>query len=131
MEINKEKDSKFWGNYNLFLLFLIGTCVISIISSIYFFYYKKNFDFIVETKCDPQIETCFYRDCTNPDDCPPNNLSYFNVYNINARDFTFCENEDCTAFCDANTIKCNKNECTEQDINEGVCVPPYTNMITN
>lgn len=110
--------------HNLFLYILLGGVLIAIASSFYFFYFKKDYDFIVETKCNPETEACFYRDCTNPDDCPPNGLSYYNQYTINAGDFASCKDEDCTEACTLGTIACEKTECTESDINDGICVLP-------
>ncbi|KKQ03304.1 MAG: hypothetical protein US18_C0010G0012 [Parcubacteria group bacterium GW2011_GWB1_36_5] len=95
-------------------LWLIGvSCLITIFCTFYFFYYKKNYDFIVEVTCDPSKETCFQRDCSNLDDCPPNGLSDFKRYSLNARDFKMCENEDCASACETGTIKCELIECTE------------------
>ena len=110
---------------NFFLYLLLGCIFIAIASSFYFFYIKKDYDFFVETKCNPETETCFFRDCEgSPDICPPNNLSYYNQYTIKARDFKSCLNEDCTDVCNNKTIDCIKTECTEGDINEGICLTP-------
>lgn len=95
-------------------LWLIGiSCLIAIVCSFYFFYYKKDYNFIVEVACDTSKETCFQRDCSNPDDCPPNGLSDFKRYSLNAGDFKMCENEDCTKACESGTIKCNPVACVE------------------
>ena len=90
-----------------------------------FFYFKKDYNFIVETKCDSETETCFYRDCEgSPDDCPPNGFSYYNEYTLKASDFKMCENEDCTLACTTGVIACEKTECTDADIEDGTCVEP-------
>jgi hypothetical protein len=99
--------------HNIFLYILLAGIVIAIISSFYFFYFKKDFDFIVETTCDPNKEQCFERDCTNPDDCPPNGLSEFKRYTLNANDFKYCQNEDCTFACESAQIKCTNVPCVE------------------
>ena len=113
-------------NRNVFVSILSASVVVVIAVSFYSFYYKKNYDFYIETNCDPTTETCFYRNCElTPDDCPPNNLSYYNQYIIKARDFDrYCENEDCTEVCKSGTVKCTKIECTEDNINNGICVLP-------
>jgi hypothetical protein len=121
-----EEEKIIEAKYNIFLYILLAGVIIAILSSFYFFYFKKDYDFIVETKCNPETETCFYRDCTNPDDCPPNGLSYYNTYTLKASDFKMCENEDCTVACTTGAISCSKTECTESDINDGVCVRPTT-----
>ncbi|HYF28763.1 MAG TPA: hypothetical protein VEA36_00145, partial [Candidatus Paceibacterota bacterium] len=38
---------------------------------------EKEYPFIVEAACDPSVETCFHRACSdtsNTGDCPPNAL---------------------------------------------------------
>jgi len=120
-EVIKKEDK----SYNIFLYIMLGGCLVAIATSFYFFYFKKEYNFFVEAKCNPETETCFFRDCeATPDECPPNNLSYFNQYTIKARDFKNCINEDCTEACINNLIQCVKTECTEEDINNGVCVKP-------
>ena len=119
-EIVGKKDSR----HNIFLYIMLAGCLIAIAVSFYFFYFKKDYDFYIETKCDPQTENCFFRDCeNNPDICPPNGFSYYNQYIIKARDFKSCSNEDCTEACATNLIKCNKVECLpdEADNNGDVC----------
>ena len=115
--------------HTIFLYLLLGGCILTIASSFYFFYFKKNYDFFVETQCNPETQTCFYRDCANPDDCPPNGLSHYNQYTLKAKDFKACENEDCTKACTTGIINCVKTECTDSDIQNGVCVKP-TNLNT-
>ncbi len=96
-----------------FLITLLLCCFVIIITSFYFFYYKKDYNFVVETACDTSKEICFQRDCTNPDDCPPNGLSDFKRYSLNAGDFSKCENEDCTKACETGEIKCEPVKCEE------------------
>lgn len=116
-----EKDNK----HNTLLDILLAGVLIAIAASFYSFYYQKNYDFFIETQCDPSTETCFYRDCENNlDVCPPNNLSYYNQYTIKARDFRFCPDEDCSNTCKTGVINCIKTECTEEDISNGTCLAP-------
>lgn len=97
--------------FNWFL-WLIGVSSLAVIfSSFYFFYFKKDYEFIVESPCDPLMETCFQRDCSNPDDCPPNGLADFKRYSLNAADFAKCENEDCTVACETGLISCERVNC--------------------
>lgn len=93
---------------SLLFLFVIFICF-------YFFYIKKDFDFIIETSCDINKEQCFIRDCTNPDDCPPNGLEEFKRYTLNANDFKYCENEDCLDVCENQQINCNLIQCKEDE----------------
>ncbi len=106
-----EEDKK--GNW---FLWLIGaSCLVVIVASFYSFYFQKNYDFIVEVSCDPLKETCFQRDCSNPDDCPPNGLFDFKRYSLNAGDFKMCENEDCANACETGAIKCEPIVCMEDE----------------
>lgn len=101
---------------SVFLLLLLGGCFMVIATSFYFFYIKKDYEFIVETSCDPTKETCIQRDCTNPDDCPLNGLSDFKRYTLNAGDFAACENEDCANACETKAIQCTQIECVEDEL---------------
>ncbi len=97
-------------------LWLIGiSCLTVILCAFYFFYYKKDYEFIVEVVCDPSKEICSQRDCSNPDDCPPNGLSDFKRFSLEASDFKMCVNEDCTNACENGTIKCEPIECAEDE----------------
>lgn len=117
--INASDDKK----HNIFLNILFFGVIVSIAVSFYNFYYKKNYDFYVETQCNPDEEICFYRDCENdPDICPPNNFTYYNQYIIKAKDFKFCDNEDCGRVCKSGEIHCVKVGCSLENIENGVCV---------
>lgn len=107
-EIKKQETKRLFSPFSTFA-FLVFFSVI--ISNFYFFYFKKDYDFIVETSCNSEFEECFERDCTNPDDCPPNELSLFKRYSLQASDFIYCENEDCTFACESGKIECEKIEC--------------------
>lgn len=96
-----------------FLNIILFLAVIA--NSFYFFYIKKDFDFIVETVCDPTLEQCLLRDCTNPDDCPPNGLQEFKRYTLNANDFKYCENEDCKTVCESGQVQCEIIPCIEDE----------------
>jgi hypothetical protein len=107
------------SKHNWFLILISLSCLAVIASAFYFFYFKKDYEFVVEVSCDITQETCFQRDCTNPDDCPPNGLSDFKRYTLNAGDFQKCENGDCKIACEAGTIKCEPVECSEDlDVGE-------------
>jgi hypothetical protein len=99
--------------HNIFLSLLLLGCAVAIASTFYFYYFKKNYDFVVEVSCDPAIEICTQRDCSNPDDCPPNGLPDFKRYHLNAADFEMCENEDCKIACETGMIECEQEECAE------------------
>jgi hypothetical protein len=112
-----EEENKKSNNWLLWAL--TGCCAAAIIISFYFFYYKKDYNFIVEVPCDVSRETCFQRDCSDPTNCPPNGLSDFKRYSLNANDFKMCANEDCTKACENGIIKCQAVTCTENlDVGE-------------
>ena len=84
-----------------------------IISGFYKYYYTKNYDYLVEAKCDPKIEVCFTRDCSNPDDCPPNGLSVYKEFYVKAFDFPKCKDNSCKDECEKGLIKCTPILCGE------------------
>ena len=92
---------------------LLICVVLSILVSFYYFYVKKEFNFIVEVPCDQTKESCFHRDCSKPDDCPPNGLSEFKRYSLNAVDFNKCKDENCSDVCARGEIKCVPVACSE------------------
>jgi len=121
--MSEEIDKK-----NNWFLWLVGlSCLVVITCAFYFFYFKKDYDFIVEVACDPSKEICFQRDCSNPDDCPPNGLSDFKRYSLNAGDFSKCLNEDCTNACETGTIKCEPIICVE-DLEVGESCSIFGNL---
>lgn len=117
--------------HNVFLSVLLGGVIIAITVSFYNFYFRKNYDFFIETSCDPSSEECFYRDCVNePDVCPPNNLSYYSKYTIKARDFKYCPNEDCTETCKKGIINCVQTACSAEEKESGSCtIPPIEGAV--
>lgn len=115
-----EEDKK----HNWFITLMI-LCVVAVIAwSFYVFFFQKNYDFIVETDCDPLKEVCLQRDCSNPEDCPPNELVIFKRYSLNANDFQSCENEDCTEACLSGAIECELLECVEDPDYGETCTDP-------
>lgn len=107
-----EKPKKF---FTFFTVFNIVLFLSAIFVSFYFFYFKKDFDFLVEVSCDPSVEVCSIRDCSIPDSCPPNELDTFKRYILKAYDFNKCENEDCKLACEGGLIECMKVECVPDE----------------
>jgi len=116
----KENTDKKHPNY--FLVFVFFSLFLVVFSAFYNLYFKKDYDFLVETSCDNSIENCFYRDCL-VEECPPNNLSLYSQYHMRAYDFEKCENEDCTNLCTTTNL-CTQVLCSEQDIEDGLCLTP-------
>ena len=104
MQMNK--DTILAGIFFVLFFAVIGT-------SFYKYFYTKNYDYLVEASCDTSIESCFFRDCTNPDDCPPNGLSEYKAYYVNAADFAQCADNSCKAECEAGSISCTPIACDE------------------
>ena len=113
--------------HNVFLYMILVSCLLVVGYSFYGFYIQKDFNFIVEVSCDPSMKTCFERDCSDPDMCPPNGLSVFNRYTIKASDFAMCTNEDCSRACEEGTIDCKPVGCSVYEGMGEVCVSPEIN----
>ncbi len=104
---------------NNWFLWLIGISVlVTILASFYSLYFQKNYEFIVEVPCDTSKETCFQRDCSDSDNCPPNKLDNFKRYSLKANDFKACSNEDCAKVCENGSIPCEPIFCIE-DLESG------------
>ncbi len=107
-----ESDSQAQGGLNRMIIILtIISILLALGSTWYKYFYAKNYDYLVEASCDPNIENCFVRDCENPDDCPPNGLSIYKEYYIKAYDFQNCSDNSCTEQCSSGAIKCEVIEC--------------------
>ena len=115
-------------NSNGFFFGLLLTCsVVSIGASFWKYYYMEDYDFIVEAPCDPKTETCFVRDCeANPDSCPPNGLSNYEVFQVKAYDFNKCADNSCKSECEASKIACMQVEC--ENSGEDVCSSPESTL---
>ncbi len=98
---------------------LLGISIVAvIIATGYKFYIKKDYDFIVETPCDPISETCFYRDCLEGE-CPPNGLENYKIFTLKAYDFSSCSDKSCFVECTSNAIACTETVCGES--REDIC----------
>jgi hypothetical protein len=86
--------------------------------SFYNFYIVKNYDFLVEAPCDPQLQSCYIRDCSDGA-CPPNNLSIYRIFRVKAADFERCSSNSCLNECVNNSIRCIEVECGESE--EDIC----------
>lgn len=103
---------------------LIGLFVFSFVAVIasnwYYFYRSGNFNYLIESPCDPTAANCFYRDCENePDSCPPNGLSYYQSFYVSAADFATCTDNSCANECTTKAISCTPILCGDSE--EDVC----------
>lgn len=95
----------------IFLVLSFAVIIFPICTNFFKYYYAKNYDYIIEAKCDPLIEICFSRDCTNPNDCPPNGLAIYKKFYVKAYDFAKCRENFCEKECNKNLIKCTPIPC--------------------
>lgn len=98
----------------------IALSILAVISiTAYSFLYLKNYDFVTEAECNPETETCFYRDCSEEDACPPNSLESYRVFTTSALDFKTCLTNSCLRKCINGEIQCEEQICGESE--EDVC----------
>lgn len=99
------KDSK--KSLDKALIFVFTLSFLFVIGTVFYRYiYTKNYDYLIEASCDPLVENCFFRDCTNTDDCPPNELSIYKQWTIKAYDFPKCADNSCKSECESGQIAC-------------------------
>lgn len=107
------------------VLSLIVLSIVAVLGSTAWSYlFQKNYSFIVEAPCDPETETCFYRDCEE-EYCPPNALSNFRMFSVLAKDFPNCLGNSCLTECISGTLSCEEIVCGTSS--EDICgAPPDT-----
>ena len=98
---------------SLFVILAIVALAVPIMSNFYKYYFTKDYNYLIEAKCDPSIEHCFSRDCSNPDDCPPNGLSIYKKFYVKAYEFPKCKDNSCKNECALGLIKCISVPCGE------------------
>jgi len=109
-DINTQ-DQKRKTFFTFFVIFIIVSLVLVYMTAFTKYIWAKDYFFIVETTCDPEVSTCFVRDCE--DYCPPNGLEIYSSYLMKAYDFEKCPNGDCYEICTDTTTSnlCEKIEC--------------------
>ncbi len=95
----------------ILIYFFTFLFVITVAKGFYVIYLAKDFDYTVEAPCDQNSEKCFVRDCSNPDDCPPNQLETYKEYTIKAKDFGRCSDNSCENICNSESNTCTPIEC--------------------
>ena len=106
-----ESVKKHWAHRALAALFIL-TFILAIGFCFYHYFYTQNYDYLVEASCDPNSENCFYRDCDLlPEECPPNQLSFYTQYQLKAYDFKTCADNSCKKECEGGVIACEKIVC--------------------
>lgn len=92
------------------LALLITSIGLVIFSTGYRFLWEKNYTFMVETECTVGSESCFARDCEE-EECPPNGLEEYRVFNLQAKDFSACDGGSCLNVCVDGSITCEEVMC--------------------
>ena len=111
---------------NIFNTILLSVFVfiffLTLTNCFYIIYISKNFDYILELSCKPEIEKCFIRDCSNPSDCPPNNLSVYKQLYLTAKYFKQCTDDSCEDLYQQNPNIFRKIDCDTEKGDECVGV---------
>lgn len=108
------------GNWLLWLLLL--SVIIACSAGAYKYLIVEDYSFIVEASCDSVTQSCYQRDCSNPDDCPPNGLSVYRVFELPSSEFKNCSDNSCANICPSELYQCTEIACDTQDDVE--CVGP-------
>ena len=93
----------------VFLIIVLLTLVL-LVHNFHTFYLQKDYQFLVETSCG-EGETCFVRDCSSTDECPPSELETYRLFSIKASDFSKCVGGDCHNQCLDGSVDCREVRC--------------------
>lgn len=97
----------------------LSSLLIVFLGSFFRYYYLKEFLVQIEIPCDPIVELCYERDCSIEDECPPNELSNYRLFEMSGSDFSQCDERDsCEDVCKNSNSTCIEIVC---DSNEYVC----------
>jgi len=99
----------------IFLWIIMLSVVVVIGATGYKFLILQDYEFYVEAPCDSTTQTCFVRDCSEADSCPPNNLDSYRVFYLKAKDFKKCDDNSCLSVCTNETIQCRELVCGETE----------------
>jgi hypothetical protein len=95
MALTKEY-SKRWGVVVL-TSFVVVALLLTYLTAYTKYIFAKDYVFYIEAPCDPESMICFVRDCD--DYCPPNGLSAYRSFTIQASTFASCTNNSCENIC--------------------------------
>jgi len=82
-------------------IIFVAVFITVILGAIQRYYFIKEYMFTIEVPCDTASEHCFHRDCST-DDCPPNNLEDYRVFEMRAKRYDACSADDCANYCKSN-----------------------------
>lgn len=104
-----------------FLTTITLLVIIAILSTAYFFLFRKDYIISVEAWCDPAQNICFTRDCFGGE-CPANELELYRIFSVHADEFAQCSDDACLQECDSGIISCTEVVCGESEDDE--CTAP-------
>ena len=117
MDIQSRNESN--GRAYVWVLFLSGAFVFG--TSLYTHLYAQDLVFLVEMGCDPSTQQCYTRDCST-EECPPNGLSEYRVFSVNAEQFAQCTDNSCADICAAGNDSCQEIPCSNDET--AACIGP-------
>ncbi|MBI4066019.1 hypothetical protein HY412_02425 [Candidatus Kaiserbacteria bacterium] len=94
---------------------LIASVLVVLGQSMYENYLAKNYLFFVEASCDSTVNECYSRSCDNIDDCPPNGLTAYRVFQLPASQFNNCSDNSCLNICPSEAYVCEEIMCSTQE----------------
>jgi hypothetical protein len=99
----------------IYIAFIIALTLVVIFSAYARYIFAKDYYFLIEATCDPNIENCQIRDCD--DYCPPNELDIYKTYRMSAKYFDQCEDNSCSNICQVSTTSnlCELMLCDEDE----------------
>jgi len=102
---------------------LLVSVVIILGQSLYENYFAKNYAFFLEALCDSSVNECYVRSCDD-EECPPNSLISYRVFELPAYQFHNCSDNSCLNICPSPAYGCEEIACsTQSDIS---CEGPGT-----
>jgi|GEM_PF-1011281 hypothetical protein len=96
----------------ILLSLLAVSVLVVIVATADKFLVERDYYFSLEAQCDPTERSCFVRDCA-VDECPPNELENYRIFEVAAADFDFCSENDCLRECESGKVRCMEVECDE------------------
>lgn len=116
----------FKKNINI-IITILSVCIFLTAVNFSYINYFENRDFIMnlESSCDPAVESCFQRDCSE-EECPPNSLEVYKYVDVPAWFFERCSENSCKKECIENPDQCEFTYC-DPDSEEDICVDINSN----
>jgi len=103
-----------------FLAVILVLVMGAMAATAYHFLIRGAYEVVLELPCDPELNTCFSRDCSTGE-CPDNGLELYRIFALSARDFQQCADTSCLDACTEASIECTEYACGESE--EDACAP--------